>query len=140
MIEIDGTFGEGGGQILRTSLSLAAITGQAVHFVNIRAKRRKPGLMRQHLACVKATTEITCGNVSGAELNSRELTFEPGTIHGGDYRFVVSSNLLVVASTQKRRISAKVGPGRLAESAKRGSPRRICRLNNLCTTLELNEI
>ena len=91
MIEIDGTFGEGGGQILRTSLSLAAITGQAVHFVNIRAKRRKPGLMRQHLACVKATTEITSGNVSGAELNSQELTFEPGTIHGGDYRFVVGT-------------------------------------------------
>ena len=101
MIEIDGTFGEGGGQILRTSLSLAAITGQAVHFVNIRAKRRKPGLMRQHLACVKATTEITSGNVSGAELNSRELTFEPGTIHGGDYRFVVGTagSVTLIAQT-----------------------------------------
>ena len=101
MIEIDGTFGEGGGQILRTSLSLAAITGQAVHFVNIRAKRRKPGLMRQHLACVKATTEITSGNVSGAELNSRELTFEPGTIRGGDYRFVVGTagSVTLIAQT-----------------------------------------
>ena len=101
MIEIDGTFGEGGGQILRTSLSLSAITGQAVHFVNIRAKRRKPGLMRQHLACVKATTEITSGNVSGAELNSRELTFEPGTIHGGDYRFVVGTagSITLIAQT-----------------------------------------
>lgn len=101
MIEIDGTFGEGGGQILRTSLSLAAITGQAVHFVNIRAKRRKPGLMRQHLACVKATTEITSGNVSGAELNSQELTFEPGAIRGGDYRFTVGSagSVTLIAQT-----------------------------------------
>lgn len=101
MIEIDGTFGEGGGQILRTSLSLAAITGQAVHIVNIRARRRKPGLMRQHLACVKATAEITGGRVIGAELNSRELTFEPGTIHGGDFHFAVGSagSVTLIAQT-----------------------------------------
>ena len=101
MIEIDGTFGEGGGQILRTSLSLAAITGQAVHFVNIRAKRRKPGLMRQHLACVNAATEITGGHVSGAELNSQELTFEPGAIRGGDYHFAVGSagSVTLIAQT-----------------------------------------
>lgn len=101
MIEIDGTFGEGGGQILRTSLSLAAITGQAVHIVNIRAKRRKPGLMRQHLACVKATAEITGGHITGAELNSCELTFEPDKIHGGDYRFAVGSagSVTLIAQT-----------------------------------------
>ena len=101
MIEIDGTFGEGGGQILRTSLSLAAITGRAVHFVNIRAKRRKPGLMRQHLACAKAVTEITGGRLRGAELNSQEMTFEPGTIHGGDYYFAVGSagSVTLIAQT-----------------------------------------
>ena len=101
MIEIDGTFGEGGGQILRTSLSLAAITGQAVHFVNIRAKRRKPGLMRQHLACTKAVSEITGGRISGAELNSQEMTFEPDTIRGGNYHFAVGSagSVTLIAQT-----------------------------------------
>ena len=63
MIEIDGSFGEGGGQILRTSLSLAAITGKAVHFTKIRANRRKPGLMRQHRICAVAAAEITGGIV-----------------------------------------------------------------------------
>lgn len=91
MIVIDGTFGEGGGQILRTSLSLSAVTGKPFRIVNIRAKRRKPGLMRQHLACVKAAAEITGGQVGGAELNSRELTFEPGAIRGGEYRFAVGT-------------------------------------------------
>ena len=101
MIEIDGTFGEGGGQILRTSLSLASVTGQAVHIVNIRAKRRKPGLMRQHLACVKAIAEITRGRISGAELNSLELTLDPETIHGGDYHFAIGSagSVTLIAQT-----------------------------------------
>ena len=101
MIEIDGTFGEGGGQILRTSLSLSAITGQAFRIVNIRAKRRKPGLMRQHLACVKAAAEITAGEFRGAELNSQELTFEPGPIRGGEYRFSVGTagSVTLIAQT-----------------------------------------
>ena len=80
MIEIDGSCGEGGGQILRTSLTLAALTGQAVRLRNIRANRRKPGLMRQHLTCAKAIAEITGGALAGAELNSQELTFTPGSI------------------------------------------------------------
>ena len=56
-IEIDGSVGEGGGQVLRTALSLAAITDQEVSFSNIRAKREKPGLKRQHLTCVPSLTE-----------------------------------------------------------------------------------
>lgn len=101
MIETDGTFGEGGGQILRTGLSLAAITQQAFHIVNIRAKRRKPGLMRQHLTCVRAAAEITGGTVTGAELNSRELIFEPGPIRGGEYHFAVGTagNVTLIAQT-----------------------------------------
>ena len=59
MIEIDGSCGEGGGQILRSSLSLSALTGREMRVTNIRAKRRKPGLMRQHLTCVKAVAEIS---------------------------------------------------------------------------------
>ena len=101
MITIDGSFGEGGGQILRTSLSLAAITGTAVRFERIRANREKPGLMRQHLACAKAVAEICSGELEGAELNAQELTFRPGRIRGGDYRFVIGSagNTLLLAQT-----------------------------------------
>ncbi|NMA19784.1 MAG: RNA 3'-terminal phosphate cyclase [Lentisphaerae bacterium] len=99
MTSIDGSFGEGGGQILRTSLSLAAITGKPMHIKNIRANRKKPGLMRQHLACAKAVAEICRGELEGAELNSQALTLKPGRIHGGDYRFVIGSagNTLLLA-------------------------------------------
>ena len=101
MIEIDGSCGEGGGQILRTSLSLAAITGQAVHFTRIRAKRRKPGLMRQHRICALAAAEITGGTLTGAELNSQEMTFVPGSIRGGDYHFQTGSagSTMLIAQT-----------------------------------------
>ena len=67
MIEIDGSFGEGGGQILRTALSLASVTGETVHFTDIRKNRHKPGLMYQHLTCAKAVAEITGGDLHGAE-------------------------------------------------------------------------
>ena len=101
MIEIDGSFGEGGGQILRTSLSLAALTGKSVHVVRIRSRRRKPGLMRQHLACVKAVMEISGGAAEGDELNSQELVFEPGKLRSGNYRFVVGSagSAVLIAQT-----------------------------------------
>ena len=90
-IEIDGSFGEGGGQMLRTSLSLAAITGQAVHFTKIRANRKKPGLMRQHRLCAVATAEICGGTITGAEINSQEMNFTPGRIKGGEYCFDIGS-------------------------------------------------
>ena len=101
MIEIDGSFGEGGGQILRTSLSLAAVTGQGVHFTKIRAKRRNPGLMRQHRVCALAAAEICGGTLVGAELNSQGMSFVPGRIHGGEYRFVTGSagSTLLIAQT-----------------------------------------
>jgi RNA 3'-terminal phosphate cyclase (ATP) len=87
MIEIDGTYGEGGGQILRTSLSLAAITGKPVHLFNIRGKRKVPGLQRQHLTCVNAVAEITGAQCRGNVLNSREVTLIPGAVRAGDYTF-----------------------------------------------------
>lgn len=101
MIEIDGSRGEGGGQVLRTSLSLAALTGKRLHLKNIRARRPKPGLMRQHLACVKAVAELSGGAADGAELHSGELVFEPGKIRAGNYRFVVGSagSALLIAQT-----------------------------------------
>ena len=91
MLTIDGSTGEGGGQILRTSLSLAMITGQPVRLEHIRAKRPKPGLMRQHLACVK-TAQAVCGaQVSGDELGSQTLVFEPGAVRAGEHAFAVGT-------------------------------------------------
>ncbi len=91
MLSIDGSTGEGGGQILRTSLSLSMITGQPVHIERIRAKRPKPGLVRQHLACVLAAQAVSGAQVSGAELGSQTLVFEPGALQPGEHRFAVGS-------------------------------------------------
>lgn len=91
MLEIDASQGEGGGQILRTALSLAMLTGTPITLNRIRAKRPKPGLMRQHLACVQAAQAISGATVSGAELGSAALTFEPGALRGGDYRFEIGT-------------------------------------------------
>lgn len=91
MIELDGSVGEGGGQILRTGLALAMCTGQPLCIHSIRAKRPKPGLMRQHLSCVHAAQAISGAVVSGAELGSSSLQFEPGAVRAGDYRFVVGT-------------------------------------------------
>lgn len=91
MIVIDGSVGEGGGQVLRTSLSLSMITGQPVTLHSIRAKRAKPGLMRQHLACVEAARAISDAEVEGAALSSRELVFRPRGIRSGSYRFEIGS-------------------------------------------------
>ena len=91
MIEIDGSIGEGGGQVLRTSLSLAAITGQAVQVRNIRAGRRRPGLMRQHLTALLALQAITDASVDGAEVGSQRIRFQPGAIRAGEYTFSVGT-------------------------------------------------
>ncbi len=89
-VRIDGSFGEGGGQVLRTSLALSCVTGRAVEIVNIRKNRRNPGLQPQHLTAVKAAATISRADVQGAELSSTQLRFSPGTIPGGDYHFDVS--------------------------------------------------
>jgi len=91
MIELDGSVGEGGGQILRTSLSLSMCTGQAFTLARIRARRSKPGLMRQHLTCVQAAAKVSGATVSGAEPGSTTLVFEPGPVKAGDYEFSVGT-------------------------------------------------
>ncbi len=91
MQKIDGSQGEGGGQILRTSLSLSACTGREIHLQNIRKGRKKPGLMRQHLACVEALKQVCSAEVTGAYLGSDELVFKPGFVQPGNYRFVIGS-------------------------------------------------
>ena len=91
LITIDGTQGVGGGQILRTSLSLSAITQTPFRMVNVRAKREVPGLKRQHLTCVRAVAEVCGAQVEGDEVGSIALSFSPGPIRGGEYRFDVGT-------------------------------------------------
>ena len=92
MIEINGE--NGGGQILRSALSLSMITGQGFRMKNIRGKRSKPGLMRQHLTCVKAAAEISSAELNkgnGAEMHDEELQFLPGKVNAGEYVFRIGS-------------------------------------------------
>ncbi len=87
MLEIDGSMGEGGGQILRSALSLSVILGEPVRITRIRAKRPNPGLKPQHLTSVKALAEIGNAEARGARIGSKEIVFIPSGIHGGNYEF-----------------------------------------------------
>jgi RNA 3'-terminal phosphate cyclase (ATP) len=91
VVEIDGSLGEGGGQVLRSALSLSVITGRGVHLKNIRARRSKPGLMAQHLKSIQAAAAISNANVDGAGMNSTALTFRPSNIRTGRYRFDIGT-------------------------------------------------
>ncbi len=84
MIEIDGSFGEGGGQILRTSLSLSVITGKPFKIFNIRANRPNPGLQHQHLWAVRLMKMISNAETKGDEVGSKELVFLPREVKGGE--------------------------------------------------------
>lgn len=101
MIEIDGSHGEGGGQIIRTALTLASITGKPLRITNIRAGRSKPGLRPQHLMACSSVRKICRGTLEGAELESTELTFTPGKIVGGRYDFNIGTagSVALVAQT-----------------------------------------
>ncbi|MFH1447932.1 MAG: RNA 3'-terminal phosphate cyclase [Candidatus Micrarchaeota archaeon] len=92
VLTIDCTkFVSGGGQILRSAISLSAITQRRVNVINIRKKRQKPGLGAQHVACVQAAVELTDGNARGLEIGSQEVEFTPNGIVGGEYRFDVGT-------------------------------------------------
>ena len=91
MISIDGSIGEGGGQVLRTSLALAVITGKAFRMTNIRRRRAKPGLMPQHLKAVEAATAVGMARVEGDRFGSQELVFEPTGIHSGQFHFDIGT-------------------------------------------------
>lgn len=124
MIEIDGAAGEGGGQILRTSLALSICTGQPFQLNRIRAGRAKPGLMRQHLTCVKAAAEISGARVEGSELHSQTLSFTPGPVRAGTYRFQVGSagSCMLVLQTVWPALMLADGPSALSLSGGTHNP------------------
>jgi len=91
MIDIDGAQGEGGGQVLRSALSLSMLTGQGFHITNIRQNRKKPGLRAQHLSAVDAARAISQAEVEGVRLNSTELSFNPHEVRSGRYYFKIKT-------------------------------------------------
>ncbi|HTV03110.1 MAG TPA: RNA 3'-terminal phosphate cyclase, partial [Luteitalea sp.] len=90
-LTIDGSHGEGGGQVLRTALALSLVTGRPFRIERIRAGRSRPGLLRQHLTAVQAAATVGRGHADGAELGATSLTFSPGVTCGGDYHFAVGT-------------------------------------------------
>jgi RNA 3'-terminal phosphate cyclase (ATP) len=115
MITIDGSFGEGGGQILRTSLALSLVTGKPFRIDNIRAGRKNPGLLRQHLTAVNAATEISRAEVTGAGIGSKELTFAPDSVEPGEYAFAVGTagSTTLVLQTVLPALLIASGPSRV---------------------------
>jgi RNA 3'-terminal phosphate cyclase (ATP) len=91
MVRIDGSQGEGGGQVLRTALALSLVTGTPFEMVNVRAGRAKPGLLRQHLTALKAAQDVGAAEVQGAELGSKRLAFHPRALAAGNYHFAVGT-------------------------------------------------
>ncbi len=91
MIEIDGSYGEGGGSVLRIATALSAVTSKPVHVTNIRSGRPKPGLMAQHMNAVKAVADLSNASVEGLEIGSTEITFYPESLSGGTYKIDVGT-------------------------------------------------
>ena len=91
LVHIDGSLGEGGGQVLRTALGLSMATGRPFVIDRIRARRRRPGLLRQHLTAVQAAARLCGARTTGAEIRSRELRFEPGELRAGEYAFSIGT-------------------------------------------------
>ncbi len=123
-IEIDGSYGEGGGQIIRTALALSLITQTPIQISNIRAGRKKSGLLRQHLACVKASKAIGQAIVTGDELGSSSLYFSPQCIQAGNYEFDIGSagSTLLVLQTVLPALMLQNNPSRIGISGGTHNP------------------
>lgn len=115
MVHIDGAQGEGGGQILRSSLALSIVTGEPLAIENIRAGRKKPGLLRQHLTAVKAAARISNAQVEGDALSSLSLAFHPQAVRAGSYHFAVGTagSAVLVLQTILPALMLAEGPSEL---------------------------
>jgi RNA 3'-terminal phosphate cyclase (ATP) len=115
LITIDGSAGEGGGQVLRSSLGLSLATGKPFRITRVRAGRKKPGLARQHLTAVRAAATVGKAKVMGDEIGSTDLTFVPGQVTGGNYNFAVGTagSATLVMQTILPALLTADGPSRL---------------------------
>ncbi len=115
MLTIDGSQGEGGGQVLRTALGLSLVTGRAFTIEKIRAGRKRPGLLAQHLTAVRAAAEIGDAETHGAAVGSVQLHFAPRKVRPGDYRFAVGTagSATLVLQTVLPALSIADGPSHL---------------------------
>lgn len=115
LLQLDGSAGEGGGQVLRTALSLAALTGRPFAIERIRANRQKPGLLRQHLTAVRAAAALCGAAVAGDEPGSQSLRFEPGPVVAGEYRFAIGTagSTTLVMQTVLPPLLTAAGPSRV---------------------------
>ncbi len=112
MLDIDGSYGTGGGQLVRNAVALAALTGTALRICSIRAKRDKPGLAPQHLTAVRAVGEICGARIDGLAPRSNEIAFDPGPVHGGRFAFDVGtagSVTLVLQALLPLMVAARAG-------------------------------
>ena len=91
MIEVDGSYGEGGGQVLRTAVAVAAVLSKEIHVFNIRAGRAEPGLRPQHMTGVKAAAQLCSAELQGLEVGATEFVFKPGELRAGTFRFDVGT-------------------------------------------------
>src|SRR6267143_1943877 len=115
MIEVDGSFGEGGGQVLRTAVALAAVLSKEIRVFNIRAGRSEPGIRPQHMAGVKAAAELCSGNLPGLEIGATEFVFKPGKLRAGTFRFDVGTagSVTLVLQTLMPILAFAPGPVKL---------------------------
>jgi len=111
MLEIDGSRGEGGGQLVRTAVAVSAATNNAVHIVNIRAKRQQPGLMAQHVAAVKCVAALCNAGTSDVEVGSPMLTFRPGPLRPGNVKIDVGTAGSIPLVLQAGILAASFSPG-----------------------------
>ncbi|MGE5155597.1 MAG: RNA 3'-terminal phosphate cyclase [Bdellovibrio bacteriovorus] len=110
-ILVDGALGEGGGQVLRSALSLSLLTGQPCHVARIRAGRERPGLRPQHLAAVQTAAQISGARVSGDRVGSREIHFEPGPVRPGEYLFDIGTAGATALVLQTILVPLALAPG-----------------------------
>lgn len=115
MITIDGSQGEGGGQILRSSLSLSLHSGRPFRMINIRAGRKKPGLLRQHLTAITAATQVGDAVADGVSIGSGEIVFHPQSLRAGEYHFAVGTagSTMLVLQTILPALMLTSGPSRV---------------------------